>query len=130
MPRHPADVLASALVGHVRRVVVDSRGTVTDLGARQRPFTGSARAAALLQALLRSPGGLGCLWPGCDAHGGCLQVDHRDPARNHGPTDVDNSDAYCGFHNRIKENGYRPERRPDGSWIIHRPDGAPITPTV
>src|SRR3546814_4886900 len=85
MPRHPADVLAAALVGHVRGVVVDSRGTVIDLGARQRLFTGSARAAALLQALLRSPGGLGCLWPGCDAHGGCLQVDHRDPARNHGP---------------------------------------------
>jgi Domain of unknown function (DUF222) len=130
MPLHPANVLAAALVGHVRRVVVDSRGTVIDLGSRQRLFTGSARAAALLQALLRSPGGLGCLWPGCDAHGGCLQVDHRDPARNHGPTDVDNSDAYCGFHNRIKENGYRPERHPDGTWIIHRPDGAPITPAV
>lgn len=129
-PLHPADVLAAALVGHVRRVVVDSRGTVIDLGTRQRLFTGSSRAAALLQALLRSPGGLGCLWPGCDAGGRCLQVDHRDPARNEGPTDVDNSDAYCGFHNRFKEHGYRPERRADGTWVIFRPDGQAITPAV
>jgi len=129
-PLHPADVLAAALAGHVRRVVVDSRGTVIDLGTKRRLFTGSARDAALLQALLRTPGGLRCLWPGCDAHGGCLQVDHRQPARRDGPTDIANSDAYCGFHNRTKERGFRPERGPDGTWIIHRPDGAPITAAV
>jgi hypothetical protein len=130
-PLHPADVLAAAVVGHVRRVVVDTRGTVIDLGTKQRLFTGSARAAALLQALLRTPGGLGCLWPGCDGSGGCLQVDHREPARRAGPTDVDNSDAYCGFHNRTKEHGYRPERLPDGTWTIHRPhDAGPITPAI
>jgi hypothetical protein len=130
-PLHPADVLATAFVGHVRRVVVDARGTVIDLGTRRRLFTGAARDAALLQALLRSPGGLRCLWPGCDAHGGGLQVDHREPARNHGPTNVDNSDAYCGFHNRIKERGFRPEPQPDGTTTIHRPDDAgPITPPV
>jgi hypothetical protein len=128
---HPADVLAAAFVGHVRRVVVDGAGTVIDLGRRRRLFTGSARDAALLQALLRSPGGLRCLWPGCDAHGGGLQVDHRQPARRDGPTDVANSDAYCGFHNRTKERGFRPERRPDGTWTIHRPHGqGPITPPV
>lgn len=129
-PLHPADVLAAALVGHVRRVLVDSRGTVIDLGSRRRLFTGSARAAAMLQALLRSAGGLGCLWPGCDGRSGWLQVDHREPARHHGPTDVDNSDIYCGFHNRTKERGYRPERRADGTWIIHRPDGEPITAPI
>lgn len=72
---------------------------------RRRLFTGSARGAALLQALLRAQGGLRCLWPGCD--------------------------AYCGFHNRTKERGFRPDRRPDGTWIIHRPDDqGPITPAV
>jgi hypothetical protein len=129
-PMHPAAVLGAALIGHVRRVVVDAKGTVIDLGTRQRLFTGSARAAALLQALLRTPGGLRCLWPGCDAGGGCLQVDHREPARNDGPTDVDNSDAYCGFHNRMKENAFKPQRHPDGTWTIHRPDGTPLTPPV
>ena len=127
----PAEAVAAALVGHVRRVVVDSAGTVIDLGRRQRLFTGSARDAAFLQALLRGPGGLGCLWPGCDGRGRNLQVDHRDPACRGGPTNTDNSDAYCGFHNRTKEHGFRPVRDPDGTWTIHRPgDDGPITPAV
>ena len=61
-PLHPSDVLAAAMVGHVRRVVVDAAGTVIDLGRRRRLFTGSSREAAMLQAFLRSPGGLGCFW--------------------------------------------------------------------
>ncbi|MCO8128767.1 HNH endonuclease [Acidimicrobiia bacterium EGI L10123] len=130
-PLRPAEAVAAALVGHVRRVVVDSAGTVIDLGRRQRLFTGSARDAAFLQALLRGPGGLGCLWPGCDGRGRNLQVDHRDPACRGGPTNTDNSDAYCGFHNRTKEHGFRPVRHPDGTWTIHRPDDdGPITPPV
>ncbi len=129
-PLRPADVLAAALLGHVRRVIVDRAGAVIDLGTKRRLFTGSARDAAFLQALLRGPGGLRCLWPGCDAHGGCLQVDHREPAARGGPTDVGNSDAYCGFHNRIKERGFEPERTPDGRWVIHRPGGTPITAPV
>jgi hypothetical protein len=128
-PIRPAEAVAAALVGHVRRVVVDAAGTLIDLGRKRRLFTGSARHAALLQALLRGPGGLACLWPGCDGRGSCLQVDHREPAGRHGPTDVANSDAYCGFHNRIKEHGFRPVRDPDGTWTIHRPhDQGPITP--
>lgn len=128
---HPGDALAAALVGHVRRVVVDGRGAVIDLGTRQRLFTGSSRDAVMLQAMLRGPGGLRCLWNGCDGRGGCLQADHRDPAGRGGPTDVANSEAFCGFHNRIKERGFRPERGHDGEWVIHRPDGGgPITPAV
>ncbi len=127
----PSDVVAAALVGHVRRVVVDAAGTVIDLGRKRRLFTGAARDAAMLRALLRGPGGLGCLWPGCDGRGGCLQADHRHPAGRGGPTDTANSDAYCGTHNRIKERGFRPVRHPDGTWTIHRPDDAgPITPPV
>lgn len=125
----PAEAVAAALVGHVRRVVVDAAGTVIDLGRRRRLFTGSSRDAAFLQALLRGPGGLGCLWPGCDGRGSNLQVDHRHPAGREGPTDVTNSDAYCGSHNRIKERGFRPVRESNGTWTIHRPNGhGPITP--
>ncbi len=130
-PLHPGAVLAAAMVGYVRRVVVDAAGNVIDLGRKRRLFTGSSRDAAMLQALLRGPGGLRCLWPGCDGRGGCLQADHREPAGRGGPTDIDNSEAFCGFHNRIKERGFRPERGADGSWVIHRPDdGGPITPPV
>ena len=112
-------------------MVLDGAGNVIDLGRRQRLFTGSSRDAAFLQALLRGPGGLGCLWAGCDGRGRNLQVDHRDPAGRGGPTNVANSDAYCGFHNRIKERGFRPVRGPSGEWTIHRPDGGgSITPPV
>ncbi len=125
----PSDVVAAALIGHVRRVVVDGAGTVIDLGRKRRLFTGSSRDAALLQGFLRSRAGLGCLWPGCD--GPCNHVDHRQAAGRGGPTDVANSDPYCGAHNRIKERGFRPVRGADGTWTIHRPDGGgPITPPV
>jgi hypothetical protein len=83
-PVRPAEAVAAALLGHVRRVVLDAAGTVIDLGRKRRLFTGSARDAAFLQALLRGPGGLGCLWPGCDGRGSCLQVDHREPSARSG----------------------------------------------
>ncbi|WP_436793344.1 HNH endonuclease [Actinospongicola halichondriae] len=128
---HPADAVAAAMIGHVRRIVVDAAGNVIDVGRKRRLFTGSARDAALLQSMLRGPGGLRCLWPGCDGRGGCLQVDHREPAARGGPTDIANSETLCGTHNRIKERGFRPVRDPDGSWTIHRPGtGGPITPAI
>ncbi len=130
-PLHPSDVVAAALVGHVRRVVVDADGTVIDLGRRRRLFTGSSREAAMLQAMLRGHGGLRCRWPGCPGHGGCLQADHRHPAAAGGPTDIANSEIFCGFHNRLKEHGFKPVQGPDGEWTIHRPDErGPITPAA
>ena len=51
-PVDPADVVAAAFIGHVRRVVIGSDGVIINLGRRSRLFTGSARDAALLQAVL------------------------------------------------------------------------------
>lgn len=128
---HPSDVVAAAFIGHVRRIVVDSASNVIDVGRKRRLFTGTGREAVLIQALLRNHAGLRCLWPGCDGRGGCLQADHREPAARGGPTDVGNSDPYCGSHNRIKERGFRPVREANGKWTIHRPGGdGPITPSV
>lgn len=126
-PVHPTEAVAAALVGHVRRVVVDGDGCVIDLGRRRRLFTGAARDAALLQGALQHPDGLRCLWPGCHRRHG-LEVDHREPAARGGPTDQANAQILCGVHNRLKEHGFRPVRRPDGRWTIIRPDGTPITP--
>ena len=39
-PVRPAEAVTAALVGHVRRVVFDSVGTVIDLGRTRRLFTG------------------------------------------------------------------------------------------
>jgi hypothetical protein len=44
-PIDPHDALGAALVGHIRRVVFDSRGVVVDMGRKSRLFTGTARQA-------------------------------------------------------------------------------------
>lgn len=127
-PIRPSEAVAAALVGHVRRVVLDAAGTVIDLGQRSRLFRGAGREAVELQALLRGHLGLRCVWPGCDAEH--VQCDHREPAARGGPTDVANGEPLCGSHNRIKERGFRPVRGPDGGWSIHRPDGVLLTPAI
>jgi hypothetical protein len=129
-PLHPSDAVAALLVGHVRRVVVDASSNVIDLGRKRRLFTGSSRDAARLQAAIRRRGGQSCFWSGCDGTPGRQQCDHHDPWRSGGRTDVSNSDMGCGFHNRLKEAGFRPVRRPDGGFDLLRPDGTRITPSA
>jgi hypothetical protein len=129
-PLHPSDVLAATLIGYVRRVVVDAAGTIIDLGRRRRCFTGSSRDAAILQGAIRARGGTACFWAACNSPPHRLQVDHHDPWHQHGPTDIANSDLACGYHNRLKEAGYRPVHAPDGTWTLTRPDGTPITPAA
>ena len=113
----PRDVVAAAVVGHVRRVVFDTAGVTIDLGRKRRLFTGSARDAALL-------GGTHCLWPGCRRHR--VDIDHREPWGRHGPTDQCNAAPLCGPHNRWKQQGYTVHRNPDGTHTVTRPDGTSL----
>jgi Domain of unknown function (DUF222) len=115
----PADMLAAALCGHVRRVVLDTAGVVIDLGRRSRLFTGGARDAVLL-------GDRWCLWPGCDLRSGRCQTDHTQPWASNGPTKPDNAGTACARHNRWKQHGYRTWRDPTGHWHTYRPDGTEI----
>ena len=115
----PGDVIAAALVGHVRRVVLDSAGVVIDLGRRSRLFTGGARDAVLL-------GDRWCMWPGCDLRSGRCQTDHTTAWSADGPTRPDNGAPACARHNRWKQRGYRTWRDPDGHWHTYRPDGTEI----
>ena len=125
-PLDPADAVAAALIGHVRRVVIGADGVITDLGRRARLFTGSARTAALLQAALDDTGR--CLWPGC-INRRC-QVDHtREWIADDGGTDTANSGPLCPRHNRWKTRGYHTWRDPTGTWHTRRPDGTEITTT-
>lgn len=126
-PLHPSEAVAAALVGHVRRVVVDADSNVIDLGRRRRLFTGSSRDAALIQGALCGRDGLVCGWHGCRRRRG-LQIDHAEAAARGGATDIVNSLPLCGFHNRLKEHGWRPVRGPDGRWSILRPNGTAIIP--
>lgn len=122
-PLHPSDALAAALVGHIRRVVVDAASQVIDLGRKRRLFTGSSREAAIIQAAISDPAGVRCLWSGCNSPPAYLQIDHLRAWHAGGSTDVANSSPLCGHHNRLKEAGFRPVRAPDGTWTFHRPDG-------
>jgi hypothetical protein len=115
----PADMVAAALCGHVRRVVLDTTGVVIDLGRRARLFTGGARDAVLLADRW-------CMWAGCDLRSGRCQTDHTTPWANNGPTRPDNGGPGCARHNRWKQRGYRTWRDEHGHWHTYRPDGTEI----
>lgn len=126
VPIDPADAVIAALIGQVRRVVVNSKGVIIDLGRKSRLFTGSARDAALLQGLLDSLGR--CIWPGCGRKR--CQLDHSDEWRDGGLTDLINAALLCGRHNRFKSRGYRTWRDDHGVWHVVRPDGTELAPAA
>ena len=120
-PIDPADAYAAAMIGHIRRVVLNAQGVVINLGRRARLFTGGARDAALL-AHPR------CVWVGCDQTGAHNQIDHSNDWQHHGPTNQDNAGPLCRFHNRWKStHGYRTWRDPTGTWHTYHPNGHEIT---
>jgi hypothetical protein len=121
VPVDPGDVIAAALIGHVRRVVVNTAGVVVNCGRKTRLFTGVAREMAWLL-------GTTCCWPGC-GHRVDVQIDHSDEHSRDGPTDQANADPLHGRHNRFKtSHGYRIRRDERGFIHVYRPDGTEITP--
>ncbi len=120
VPLEPVEQFFSSLVNHVRRVIVNTKGVVIDLGRKARLFTGSARLAAQLQ----SPR---CIWPGCDVPTTRCEIDHLHDHAKGGPTNPDNGAPLCGFHNRWKQKGFSTTRDPvTGRWRTYRPDGTEI----
>lgn len=124
IPIDPADAVAASLLGHVRRVVVDQHDVVIGFGRRRRLFTGAARDAAAVQFLLQTGGR--CTWAGCGHRR--VETDHTDPHAEGGETELRNAGPLCGWHNRIKNRGYRTWRDRHGRWRTTRPDGTPIDP--
>jgi hypothetical protein len=121
-PIHPTVVLRALLTGHVRRVVMDSRGVVVDLGTRQRLFTGLARDAALLLAPT-------CEHPGCELPGRWSQIDHNVGWASGGRTDQANANVECGHHNRHKHrHRWRTRRDARGRAYTIRADGTIVLP--
>jgi hypothetical protein len=115
----PDDVLAAAVFGRVRRVVMDAAGIVVDQGRTRRLFTGRLRDAVLLAQHW-------CTWGGCDRRSDQCQTDHSLPFARDGGTSTRNGNPACGFHNRFKhQRGYRTWRDPTTrQWHIQRPDGS------
>jgi len=119
----PDDVIAAALSGVVRRVVIDSAGVVVDAGRKRRLFTGVARELALL--LWNRCDHLGCTVPGdrCD-------VDHTDEwEADGGRTDQANGRPRCSTHNPWKSrHRLKSKRDPAGYIVDFRADGTPMLP--
>lgn len=121
-PIHPSVVLRALLTGHVRRVVMDSRGVVIDYGTKQRLFTGLARQAAMVMHRT-------CEAPGCTMPAAWSQVDHNTEWHEGGRTDQSNRTIGCGHHNRWKHRErwqVRRDRR--GRAYTLRPDGTILLP--
>jgi hypothetical protein len=123
----PSEVVATAMAGLVRAIIIDPDGNIINHGRAKRLFTGASREAVLLREAIRDPAGVRCGYSGCGVAGRRCQIDHREPAARGGPTDHTNGDPLCGYHNRLKETGYHPRRSADGTSTIHRPDGTPTT---
>ena len=117
----PADAVAAAIKGHIRRVVYTTpEASVSQKG---RFFTGGLRQ--LLNVIDPS-----CAWTGCNIPAHYCQGDHTVPWRQGGETRVSNGKPLCQKHNRLKEHGYRTWRDPNGQWHIQRPDGTEIQPAA
>ncbi len=113
----PRLLIQAMLTAHIRRVVLDARSTVIDLGERKRLFTGNARIAATL--LEQS-----CTHPGCEIPADRSQIDHNQPHTDGGRTDQDNATPMCGPHNRFKHrNRWRTRRSDNGRIYTIRSDG-------
>jgi hypothetical protein len=116
------DIVRSALTGHIRRVVINSAGVITDFGRRRRLFTGTAREAAKLMAHR-------CDHRGCTVKATFSEVDHLHEWSDDGATDVESSSNKCGPHNRFAWNArYRTKRDHRGRMVTFRPDGTPLLP--
>jgi len=116
----PADAIAAAVVGHVRRVVMNTAGVVIDMGRKQRLFVGSPRTAVLLQ-------GRRCIWPGC-GRDFRNHIDHSTDWQDLGPTAPRNGGPLCPHHNRFKNHGYHVIRDEHGHWHMYTPDWVEIRP--
>lgn len=121
-PVHPSVALRALITGHIRRVVVDSRNVVTELGTRSRVFTGAAREAALLLANF-------CSHPGCEVRARHSQVDHMIEWAEGGTTGQWNAQPRCGSHNRFKHRErWQSKRDERGRTYDVRPDNTIVLP--
>ena len=116
---NPNAIIGVSLWALIRRVVLDSKSVVIELGRTQRLFTGHARDAVMLLEAT-------CIWPGCDQPHTWCHADHLTSWSTRGPTNPDNGAPLCARHNYLKELGFTITRDDHGHWHITGPDGTPI----
>ncbi|MFP5487149.1 MAG: DUF222 domain-containing protein, partial [Acidimicrobiia bacterium] len=115
-------MVAAALVGRIRTIVVDGAGVIVAAGRKRKLFTGALREA--IQAIDPT-----CGWLGCNLRAQIAAIDHLVPRSRGGPTDASNAKIMCDRHNIFKHtSGYTVERLDDGTILITRPDGTHLRP--
>lgn len=115
-------MVAAALIGRVRTIVVDGAGVIVAAGRKRKLFTGALRD--VIQAI--DPV---CGWLGCNLRAQIAAIDHLQPRSRGGPTDAANAKVLCDRHNIFKHTAdYRIERLDDGTIAITRPDGTQLRP--
>ena len=77
-PLDPTETFANSLMSRLRRVIVDAKGVVIDLG-QARLFNGNSRHAVKLTSTT-------CVWPGCHAPVSNAEIDHMHEHTNGGHT--------------------------------------------
>jgi uncharacterized protein DUF222/HNH endonuclease len=111
----PLDVARDMAADSILRVLVTKGGQpmVVTPGVRTIPRA----LRLLLEARDRT-----CVVPGCDITVG-LQIDHRKPFAQLGPTDLENCGLLCKLHHDMKTYlGWVLARAADGTWTFTPPD--------
>jgi hypothetical protein len=119
VPLSKSALIEAALLGQVRRVIVDGAGVAVDVGRKRRFFTGALREAVMMQTGL-------CVYAGCSRASGRCAADHTIDHQHGGDTSTRNGGPMCNFHNPRKNNGFSVWRDPGGYWHTYRPDGTEI----
>ena len=106
----------------LRRVVMDERNVLLDLGRRHRVITPRARRA--LVARDRH-----CVWPGCDRPVAWCQSHHTNPWRQGGTTDVNHMATLCRRHHTRADEGWALIQNEQGDWHVIPPHPFWLDPT-
>jgi hypothetical protein len=115
-------MVAAALIGRVRTIMIDGAGVIVAAGRRRKLFTGALRD--VIQAI--DPV---CGWLGCNLRAQIAAIDHLQPRSRGGPTDAANAKVLCDRHNIFKHTAdYHIQRLDDGTITITRPDGTHLRP--
>ena len=118
VPVDPRQLVAAAMLGRIRHIVLDGAGVIVAAGRKRELFTGALREAIMAIDPV-------CGWLGCNLRAQISAIDHLEPRSRGGPTDAANAKVMCDKHNIFKHvNGYEVERLPDGTIRITRPDGS------
>jgi hypothetical protein len=121
VPVDPRQVVAAALIGRIRFIVVDGAGVIVSAGRKRRLFTGALRESIIAIDPV-------CGWLGCNLRAQISAIDHLEPRSRGGPTDASNAKIMCDHHNIFKHTKrYTVTRLPNGTIRITRPDGTTLT---